>query len=722
MTALPTLLLALIVAGGVAVRLAYPPSYADWLDRDLQRAIALMSGEHIPLVGPELNSGGFLPGPFLYVLLSSALVFSHSPYAAVVLNWTLNIASIVIFALALVRRYSPFVVLTAVSLVTFAGLHVMFVGSAINPSFIFPLNALMVWFMLKIFVDGDDRWFYVALVTVALGSQLHLSFAGHAISLVVLMLLVRRPRLRVLAGAIALALVTLIPYGIHLWQVAGRPLYRAYQQFSPRPPLLSYTFRRIFLSPSTEKVTGDWGAIDPSSLSPLELWGLGSYLLVTRRFELLTFATALVVAVVLLVRRRRDRSRDTLHVLVPCLAALPIIVTWEVAGFSAHAHWWYGFIFFPLVPWWIAACLGWALSFTRGRWQPALKVAVVVATLALAPRALLYPVSSFGLLDSIVADVRDVAQRLELSPARYREDIYFLAGGSSPLQPSRHDPPFAPGMPHGTYSDYMYSTMTADLPRRRESAGDCWLIGHRVHIDVYSLEFYLKNIQERFGVRPTSIDTSDRLVYFAYRRPADGNCFHNTLNAFVVNERLHRVFARIPSGEEHTLVGDVRRSPAERTLRFAVLDRSVHLPMIVEVTFARSGADTRWTAALHSAQLMGALNHYIGYSGLFRPWAFLSIDDVRLVIQSPAGESTLRIGGGAIGRERYTPITVSERLGGADFPLDGPVTLTLRYRSTTAGTYTGGGADIQVLYQATAPTEREANMVLYRGPALPRSN
>jgi hypothetical protein len=695
----------------------------DWLDRDIQRAIGLISGEHIPLVGPELNSGGFLPGPFLYVLLGGALAVSRSPYAAVYLNYVLNVASIVIFALAIRRRYSPFVVVMAVSLLTFAGLHVMFFGSAINPSFIFPLNALMVWFLLKIFVDGDDRWLYAALVTIALGTQLHLSFAGHALSLLALALVVRRPRMRVLLGAVALATVVFVPYFIHLWHVTGRPLYRAYQQFSMQPPFLIYTFRRIFLAPALEKVTGDWGVLDPERVSPGALSALSYYLLGTRRFELLLFVAALGVTAIVLIARRRDRSPEALGVLVPALALLPMLFAWEVLGFSAHAHWWYGFIFFPLVPWWMAACVGWLVARTPAPWPRPLKVALVVATLALAPKALLYPASSFGLLDRVVRDVRDVAQHLGLSPARYRQDVYFLDDANSPLRPERHDPPFTPGLPMGVYSDYVYATMTTDVPRPRTDPGDCWLVGHRVHVDRHSVDFYLRRIEQEFGVRPARVETSERLAYFVYPRPGHGNCFHNTLNAFVVNERLHRTFARVPVGQELALVADVPRRTdtiAQRELRFAIVDRTVHLPMIVDVALERDPAGARWTATLHSAQLMGALNHFIGYSGLFRPWAFLSIDDVRLVLETAGGIATLRVGDGEIGRHRYTPLSVGGRLG--DFPLDRPTVLSLHYRTKVSGSYVGGGADIQALFQPTRPTEREAHLVLHRGTLLPRSD
>ena len=73
------MLLIIIVTVGILGRLTYPASYNDWIDRDIQRTIGLVRGEHLPLVGPELNSGGFLPGPFLYVLLSPVYFLTDSP-------------------------------------------------------------------------------------------------------------------------------------------------------------------------------------------------------------------------------------------------------------------------------------------------------------------------------------------------------------------------------------------------------------------------------------------------------------------------------------------------------------------------------------------------------------------------------------------------------------------------------------------------------------------
>ena len=48
----------------------------DWILRDLERAFHLFNGNYFPLAGPELTSGGRLPGPFLYILMALPLIIN----------------------------------------------------------------------------------------------------------------------------------------------------------------------------------------------------------------------------------------------------------------------------------------------------------------------------------------------------------------------------------------------------------------------------------------------------------------------------------------------------------------------------------------------------------------------------------------------------------------------------------------------------------------------
>ena len=50
----------------------------DWNMRDFKRAFNLVDGEDIPLADPEVNTGGRLPGPFLYSLLAIPLLIDYS--------------------------------------------------------------------------------------------------------------------------------------------------------------------------------------------------------------------------------------------------------------------------------------------------------------------------------------------------------------------------------------------------------------------------------------------------------------------------------------------------------------------------------------------------------------------------------------------------------------------------------------------------------------------
>ena len=66
----------------------------DFVTRDFERAFNIVEGNYFPLAGPELNNGGRLPGPFMYILLAIPILI-HSSYESIfVFNFILNIASI----------------------------------------------------------------------------------------------------------------------------------------------------------------------------------------------------------------------------------------------------------------------------------------------------------------------------------------------------------------------------------------------------------------------------------------------------------------------------------------------------------------------------------------------------------------------------------------------------------------------------------------------------
>ena len=719
-----------MLAVGIGLRFTYPMSTTDWVDRDIQRAIGLARGTHIPLVGPELNSGGFLPGPFFYLLLGSVCAFTDSPYAAVFLNQFLNIASILIFLGIMARRYPSFTVLASLGFLCFAPTHAWAFGSPINPAFIFCFNTLMVFLCIKVFVDEQDWCLLPALVTIALGTQIHLSFAGHLVSLMALAMLIHRPRVRIIALSVGCALLTFVPYAMYRLFTHAIPLYRSYQQFSPSGSFLELlphqTFQKIFsvapLPVAAERLRELIGRFAPGLEAYLSTEQVTAYHRFAIRFEFLAYALVFIAgtaAVVIWGYRSRFRFTTAQRlVLVPCLATVPLLLLWQWVGFPRHSHLWYSFVFYPLLPWAMGTACELATRWLkRPSWRRAVRVALLLGVLTLAPETMMYYKTVFSPLDGVVADIREIKQELGMSQERYREGV-FIVDRLHEGDPEDADPPFE-FPPGGTHTDYLYGAVGSDMPLTRDDPGTCHLIGHKRAVDFYSLPYYLDRIESDFGLHPSRVLSSPRLVYFAYDRPPHGNCFHNTTNAWVVSEHMGSKIARVPANRESRLLTDVTTTTPtgqweRRELEFAVADRTAMLPMTVRVSVERHGDTSQWLARLDSAHLMGQLNTMRAYAGLFRPWPKLWLDDVEPFLEGDGVGQSLRFPEDDIGVVLLTPLTIGPQQLGQAFS-GTHARLFLRYHVHVAGRYEGGGADIQSLATAEGAQQWMASHLLYEG-------
>jgi len=752
------LLLGAILLAGVWLRCFYPFSTTEWIDRDVQRAIGLVTGAHIPLIGPELNSGGFLPGPFFYVLLSSVYAFTRSPYAAVYLNAVLHLASIVFFLWILRRRYAAFPTLVALGWLCFSTQHAWSFGSPINPAFLFFFNTLMVWFFLKIFVDEQDWHLVPAMVTIGLGAQLHLSFAAHLLSLAVLSFAVHRPRVRIIGISLAAALLTVAPYLWYRHLTQDIPLYRSYQQFGASRTLYQIipvevffkVFERAPLPVAEANLRELLGMLAPGWIPPPLTQLVRGYLWLSFRFQFAVFLLALAVGAITflswMARSKGRLSTEQRLLIMPFLATVPIVFTWQWAGISRHSHCWYSFVFFPLLPWWIGTTCELVVRWlTHPPWRSAARAALLLGVLALAPQTVMYHKTVFYYLDDVVEDLRDVKRELGLSLDRFRESVFFV---DRPYRghPKDMDPPFE-NPPWGSYTDYVYEAVGAGIPvRDDDDPGRCFLIGHRSAVEFYTVPRYLEQIDEHFGVRPTKVWFSGRLAYFAYPRPGHGTCAHNTTNAWVVNERMNDRVASVPAGRQSALIADAieagpateagttapavvadgsaaGRSPrpgngSRRVMEFAIADRTAVLPMTLRVVVERQGDAASWHATLESAHLMGHLNTMKGYAGLFRPWPKLWLDGVELVLEGSGVQQVLRFAdGGDIGVFLLAPLTTKPMALGKGLT-NKPARLLLRYRVHVTGRYEGGGQDIQDLAKQGAPQVWPVEHLLYAGQVL----
>jgi hypothetical protein len=400
--------------------------------------------------------------------------------------------------------------------------------------------------------------------------------------------------------------------------------------------------------------------------------------------------------------------------IVPFLAVFPLLILWQWSGFARHPHHWYGLVFFPIVPLWIGSSLDMAaekLSLPIGSF---FKKTVLVFLFLLSLKSLVYSREGFFRLGEVVANIRDVKHQLGLSLDRYRNDVFFL---DRPLTGKfgQIDPPFE-FPPWGTYTDYLYETMASDISVPEAPQGKCYLIGHKSMVDHYSRDYYLEQIQKNYLINPGRIFESPRFVYFEYAPRPDGNCYHNTINAWVHNERMNYLMGQIPKDGQSVLLEKREKAmPTQKTYEFVVFDRTSSLPLKVIFTIEKAEKGSVLKASLDSGQLMGHLNNTIAYSGLFRPWPHLWIEDVNLAYENNRNKTIIQIAEGEVGRSLLTP------LASKPYPLDVEVDdenykLTLSYKVNVLGTYVGTGEDIQSLAKDTGTKKQwESSITLFDG-------
>ena len=190
-----------------------------WITRDIDRAFNLVDGNYFPLVGSEANNGGRLPGPFLYLVYSIALMIHYSYESIFSLNLVLNLVSVIILYVPL-RRFFDF----NFSALTIAFLcinltHIGSVGFPINPAFIFPVISIYIWVLLEFGLNENFKILPAIFVLVSLGIQMHFSLLTFYVVPVVIAILFKfKIPKKIILTSIVATLACFIPYFIYLHQ------------------------------------------------------------------------------------------------------------------------------------------------------------------------------------------------------------------------------------------------------------------------------------------------------------------------------------------------------------------------------------------------------------------------------------------------------------------------------------------------------------------------
>ena len=212
------LVLAVLLVVAAWMRLRDPACTIFLYDqaRDLIVLHDLVHLDRLPLLGPEVSTGGYL-GPAMYYLLAPLAALSLAPEVMVLAFAASNIAAIVI-AFAICRRY--FGARSGVVAATLLGFDAYAISSsrAIWNPYLLPLvSALLLLAVLRVVVETEWRWLPVVALCLALLPQLHLTAAVHVLALLPVFLAVpclRRPPRRQLALAVACAAAMLLPLAL----------------------------------------------------------------------------------------------------------------------------------------------------------------------------------------------------------------------------------------------------------------------------------------------------------------------------------------------------------------------------------------------------------------------------------------------------------------------------------------------------------------------------
>jgi hypothetical protein len=188
----------------------------DFFTRDVERAFNIAEGNYFPLAGPELNNGGRLPGPFMYLLLALPLLIHPSYESIFIFNFILNVATIPLLYFFLKRHFGIEFSVLATIFFSLSLHHIQAVMFPMNPSFIFPVVVLYIGAFLKYNETKESKYLIWILLTILLGVQLHFSIATYAVAPILLVVLLRKKiSLRTIVAGLIVAGICFLPFLIH---------------------------------------------------------------------------------------------------------------------------------------------------------------------------------------------------------------------------------------------------------------------------------------------------------------------------------------------------------------------------------------------------------------------------------------------------------------------------------------------------------------------------
>jgi hypothetical protein len=210
----------LIIAGFTLRYLTYDAAYINaWVTRDFDRAFNLVDGVYFPLVGSEMNNGGRLPGPFLYLLLAIPISIKSSYESIIAFNFLLNCVSVIGLFFVVKKFFGIYIGFLSTALLSLNLTHIGAAGFPFNPSYIFILIPLYLWFVFELGINRNIKFLPWIVLIISLGIQLHYSLATFYIVPVLLVFLLRlKISFKPIILSVLLAAICFTPYSIYLKQ------------------------------------------------------------------------------------------------------------------------------------------------------------------------------------------------------------------------------------------------------------------------------------------------------------------------------------------------------------------------------------------------------------------------------------------------------------------------------------------------------------------------
>lgn len=209
----------LLVSGLVLIKLSFwefQVASHHFMMRDFLRAQNLLRGEFI-WYGPELNYGGFLPGPFYYYLLAIPQIFSAKIEGLITFVYLLSGISAGLIFYGLSRLCGLVSGIIAFVLLITSSIYQEQVYLVWNPSFLPIFNVAIALLMFAGAFQRKWTYFYYGAFLTSLAVQIHLSALFHWLTFLVLIIYFQASVKNVFRNTMIMALIfisPLLPYFI----------------------------------------------------------------------------------------------------------------------------------------------------------------------------------------------------------------------------------------------------------------------------------------------------------------------------------------------------------------------------------------------------------------------------------------------------------------------------------------------------------------------------